>query len=69
MAKKSKGNVSIRPDEEWQVESDLRTLMEAKVIRADAKRFAKCRALAKKKLAGIASVAGAGAGSDNDGDE
>lgn len=63
MAKKSKG-CCIATDDEWMAEDDLRTLMRAKEIKADPKRFAKCQALAKKKLTEIASVAGAASGND-----
>lgn len=55
MAKKSV--VAIKPDEEWQVEVDLRCLLEAKKIEADPKRLAKVRALAKKKMMEAASIA------------
>lgn len=58
MAKKSRGLVSIKPDEEWQVEDDMRTLMRAKEIQADPKRMAKVKALARKKLETVASVLG-----------
>lgn len=58
MAKKSRGLVSIKPDEEWQVEDDMRTLMRAKEIQADSKRMAKVKALARKKLETVASVLG-----------
>lgn len=34
---------------DWEIESDLRTLIKAKEIRADKKRMQKIRALAKKK--------------------
>lgn len=66
MAKKTKGCCIVSNDE-WMVEEDLRTLMRAKEIRADAKRFAKCQTLAKKKLTEIASVAGAVPGNGNGG--
>ena len=42
--------------DDWQVESDLRTLMEAEKIQADPKRIAKVRALAKKRLLDMAAV-------------
>lgn len=44
------------PDD-WQVESDMRTLMEAEKIKKDPKRMAKCQAMAKQKLLDLASVA------------
>jgi hypothetical protein len=56
MAKK-KSYCEIKPDEEWRVEDDLRTLTSAKEIRNDPKRMAKVRALAAKKLATIAPLA------------
>lgn len=52
-----KSVVAIKPDEEWQVESDLRTLMEAEKIEKDPERMAKVRALAKKKMMEVAKVA------------
>lgn len=59
MAKKSRGlSVAIKPDEEWRVEDDMRTLMRAKEIQADPKRMAKVKALARKKLETVASVLG-----------
>lgn len=59
MAKKSRGAVNlIKPDEEWQVEDDMRTLMRAKEIQADPKRMAKVKALARKKLETVATVLG-----------
>lgn len=57
MAKKANA-VSIKPDEEWQVEDDMRTLMRAKEVQADPKRMAKVKALARKKLETVASVLG-----------
>ncbi len=50
----------INPDEEWRVESDLHTLMEAEKIKADPKRMAKVRALAQKKMMEVASIASEG---------
>lgn len=63
MAKK-RNTIGIKPDEEWRVESDLRTLMEAKCIEKDPKRMAKCKAMAKEKMMEAAAVAG----SDRDGE-
>lgn len=58
MAKKSSGNaIAISSDEEWRVENDLRTMMEAEVIEKDPKRLAKVRALAKKRMMEVASIA------------
>lgn len=61
MAKKKP--VSIGPDEEWRVENDMRTLMDAAEIRKDKKRMAKVKAMAQKKLAEVAVIA---SNSDND---
>ena len=55
MAKKSV--VTIKPDEEWQVEADLRCLLEAEKIEAVPKRMAKVRALAQEKMMEVAKVA------------
>jgi len=52
----SKKNVLSGP-EDWQVESDLRTMIEAEQIEKDPKRLAKVRELAKKRMMEIASVA------------
>ena len=57
MATKSSKAVPIKPDEEWQVEADLRCLLEAEKIEADPKRMAKVRALAQKKMMEVAKVA------------
>ncbi len=59
MAKKKSSGCCIGSDEEWRVQNDLDTLMRAKEIRNDPKRFAKVQTLAKQKLTEIASVAGA----------
>ena len=60
----AKGNaVAVRSSEDdWQVESDLRTLQECEVIEKDPKRMAKVQALAKKKLLGLAAIASEGMG-------
>lgn len=50
-------STAIKPDEAWRVESDLNTLMEAEKIKCDPKRYAKCQALAKKKMMDVAKVA------------
>ena len=60
---KSKGNISmVKMEEDWQVESDLRTMMECEKIEKDPKRLAKVRALAKQKLMDVASIAASGEG-------
>lgn len=60
---KSRATLGMGPDEDWQVESDLRSLMEAEQVRRDPKRLAKAQALAKKKMVEAAAVAG---GADRD---
>ena len=56
MAKKN-ASVSLDAPEDWQVESDLRTLLDAEKIEKDPKRMAKVRALAKQKMLDVASIA------------
>lgn len=59
MAKKKGGSLAMyKPDEEWRVEDDMRTLMNAREIRNDPKRMSKVKALAQKKLTDMASLAG-----------
>ncbi len=54
----AKGSVmAMSADKEWQIESDLRTLMEAEKIEKDEKRFKAAKELAKKRLLDLASVA------------
>jgi hypothetical protein len=48
--------------QDWQAESDLRTLIDACEIRKDKKRYAAAQALAKDKLTEMAKVAGGEAG-------
>lgn len=48
--------VMIKPDEEWRVENDMRTLMDAKEIQNDPKRMAKVKVMARKKLESVAAV-------------
>lgn len=55
MSKKSDAKVTV--DEEWRVESDMRTLMEADAIKADPKRYAKVQSLAKRKMMEVAKIA------------
>ena len=57
MAKANK--VKISEDDEWRVESDLRTLMDAEKIRRDPERMAKAKALAKARMLEAAAVASA----------
>ena len=51
--------MKIAEDEEWRVESDLRTLMDAEKIRRDPKRLAKAKVLAKARMLEAAAVASA----------
>jgi hypothetical protein len=44
---------------DWQVEEDLRTIQRANEIKADPKRMALVKAMAKTKLEEIAAIAGA----------
>lgn len=60
MAKKSNGVSLTAAEDDWRVESDLRTLMEAEAIEKDPKRMKAVQALAKKKLLDLASVAAEG---------
>lgn len=57
MAKANK--VNIAEDEEWRVDRDLRTLMDAEKIRRDPKRMAKAKAMAKERMLEAATVASA----------
>lgn len=56
MAKKAQA-VMVKADEEWRVESDMRTLMEAETIKNDPKRYAKVQAMAKQKMMEVAKIA------------
>lgn len=51
---------SIKSEDDWQVESDLRTLIECEKIEKDAKRLAKAQALAKQRMMDMAAVAAEG---------
>lgn len=44
-------------ENDWRVESDLNTLIEAKKIEGDKKRLAKVQAMAKQKMLDVACVA------------
>ena len=57
MAKKSNAISVTKHEDDWQCESDLRTLMEADKIKADPKRYAKVQAMAKEKMMAFASMA------------
>lgn len=62
MAKNKRTTLGIASsaDDDWQTESDLRTLIEAEKIEADPKRLAKAQALAKKRMLEVAKVASEG---------
>lgn len=48
------------PSDDWRVESDLNTLIEAERIEKDPKRLAKAQALAKQKMLETATIAAEG---------
>ena len=54
---KSKGMSSVSIDNDWQVESDLRTIIDAEKIKRDPKRYQKVQQLAKKRMLEVAEVA------------
>lgn len=54
---KSKGLSSVSMDDDWQVESDLRTIIDAEKIKRDTKRYQKVQQLAKKRMLEVAEVA------------
>lgn len=56
---KSKGNTiaSVRGEDDWQVESDLRTMIECEKIEADPKRLSKVKAMAKTRMMDMAAIA------------
>lgn len=52
-------SISMRKQEDkWQVESDMRTLVEAEEIKRDPKRLAAAQKCAKEKMLEVAAVAG-----------
>ena len=59
MAKNKRATLGIASsaDDDWQVESDLRTLIECEKIEADPKRYKKAQALAKRRMMEVAKVA------------
>jgi len=58
MAKKSRvAGIGMVSDKKWQAESDLRTLLDACVIRKDKARFKAAQAMAKDKVAEMAKIA------------
>lgn len=46
------------PEGDWQAEEDLRTVSRAREIQKDPKRWARCQALAGKKVLELAALAG-----------
>lgn len=51
----------VKAEDDWQAESDLRTMLECEKIEKDPKRLAKVQALAKAKCLECASIAAEGA--------
>mgnify|MGYP003613195657 CR=1 FL=1 len=49
--------IASQGPDDWECEEDLRTLIRAKEIEKDPKRFAKAKELAKKKMMDAAAVA------------
>ena len=49
-----------RGEDDWQVESDLRTMMECEKIEKDPKRLAAVQRMAKSKLIELAGIAAEG---------
>ena len=60
MAKVRKALGNTLPEDDWQTESDLRTMIECEKIEKDPKRLAKVQALAKKRMMEVAAVASEG---------
>lgn len=56
----TKGIATVKGQDDWQTESDLRILIEADCIRKDKKRLTKAQALAKEKMMEVAAVASEG---------
>lgn len=50
--------VKVTENDKWQAEDDMRTLMRAKEVENDPKRFKAAKEMAKKKLMEMAAVAG-----------
>ena len=49
--------IAVSSSDDWRVESDLNTLLEAEKIEKDPKRMSKVRALAKQKMLDVAAIA------------
>lgn len=60
MAKKRVTLNVASPEQDWQAESDLRTMLECEVIEKDPKRLAAVQKLAKSKLLPLAGIAAEG---------
>lgn len=60
MAKKKSSGVCCVSNDDWQAESDLRTMIECEAIEKDPKRMANVRALAKQRMLEVASIAAEG---------
>lgn len=60
MAKAASTKSIVSADDDWQAESDLRTMMDCEAIEKDPKRLAAVQALAKKKMLGMAAIASEG---------
>ena len=60
MAKKRVTLNMAQPEQDWQAESDLRTMLECEVIEKDPKRLAAVQKLAKAKLLPLAGIASEG---------
>lgn len=60
---------AVKSDDDWQTDSDVRTLTEAEKIKADKKRHGKAKARAAQMVEQMKSVTGEGAEtSEGDGD-
>lgn len=51
------GSIASSSSDDWRIESDLSTLLEAEKIEKDPKRMSKVRALAKQKMLDVATIA------------
>lgn len=56
MAKTKAYGMGISSDMKWRAESDMRTLVEAEVIKADKKRYKAAQACAKEQAEGLEQV-------------
>lgn len=51
------GSIAVNSSDDWRIESDLNTLLEAEKIEKDPRRMSKVRALAKQKMLDVAAIA------------